>query len=121
MVDLHPVFAKLLESIAPVELSFPTAKVKYPVITITELGNRVNAVYGGEERLSGHDWQIDIWDNGKTPQKAEKMAVQVNQVLTKKGMRRYFGQLMRDPGGLQRYCMRVRFTLDELTGYVYRS
>lgn len=121
MVDLHQIIVTLLKNIAPVELAFPSAKSKFPVITITELGNNVNAVYDGKERLSEHDWQIDVWDNGKTPQKAAELAAQASAALTAKGMRRYFGQLMRDPSGLQRYCMRVRFVLDEHTFYVYRS
>lgn len=121
MVDLHPVFAALLEGIAPVELQFPSAKSKFPVITITEIGNDTDAVYDGSERLSGHEWQIDIWDDEATPQRCQELAGQVNRRLIQKGMRRYFGQLMRDASGLQRFCIRVRFRLDEQTFYVYRS
>lgn len=121
MVDLHPVFAKLLSDIAPVELAFPTAKSKFPVITVTELENTADAIYDGKERLSEHSWQFDIWDNGKTPKRCQELAAKVNARLIEKGMHRHFGQLMRDPSGLQRFCIRVRFRLDEHTFYVYRS
>lgn len=119
MVDLHPVFEQLLQPIAHVELQFPDADSLYPMITVSQLDTSAEAVLDGAERLSQQDWQLDIWDDGNTPQKVMSLADRVNNVLVSHGIRRYFGRLMRDPSGKQRFCMRVRFVLDELTGQVY--
>ena len=121
MVDLNPFFSSLLQSIAPVELTFPDADSQYPLITISQLDNNAVEVFEGKERLSQHEWQIDLWDDGKTPKRVMELAELVNARLIEHGMIRYFGKPIRDASGKQRYCMRVRFQLDERTGYVHKK
>ncbi len=121
MVDLCPVLSDMLSGIAPVELSFPEAKAKCPVITLTELPNASVAVLDGDERLTEVDWQIDVWDNGRTPKRCNDLASKVRARLTASGMTCYFGQMMRDPAAHHRYTMRFRGVLDNKNLIMYRS
>ncbi|KAA3404317.1 DUF3168 domain-containing protein [Akkermansia muciniphila] len=121
MIDLHPVIANMLKPYGRVEQVFPSTKTKFPLITILELSNNAEMVLDGVDRLSLVDWQIDIWDDGKTAQKAEGIAAQVNGAMTAAGFERYFKQQMRDPAIPQRVCMRFRGKLDEKTMIMYRS
>lgn len=120
MVDLAPVLAGLLKGIARVETSFPASTSRFPVITLSELGSTSVYAPGGRDRLVSVDWQVDVWDNGKTAEKCVKLAGQVTDTLQAAGFGRYFGQRIRDAAA-QRYCMRFRGTLDENTMRLYRS
>ena len=113
MVDLCPVLSDMLSGIAPVELSFPETKAKYPVITLTELPNASVAVLDGDERLT----EVD----GRNPKRCNDLASKVRARLTASGMTCYFGQMMRDPAAPHRYTMRFRGVLDNKNLIMYRS
>lgn len=121
MLDLHPILAKLLSPIAPVELTFPTAKASFPLITITELSSISELILDGEERLNTVSWQIDVWDGDGMQERCLQLAAEVSRTMIHSGFSRYFSQTMRDPAVPSRVCMRFRGTLDETNMMVYRS
>ncbi len=114
MVDIKPEIAEMLSELADVELSFPDVPENVPLIALTETGNSASVVLSGKDRYSVITLQLDIY--AQTPEEAERIAVSANGILTQKGIKRSFSQLLTDEK-FPRVCMRFRFGIDEETGF----
>lgn len=115
MKDILPDIARLLGDLAEVELAFPERNETLPLITLTETGNSASVVLSGRDRYSVITVQTDVY--AADPQTAREIAVSASGLLTEKGARRTFSQLITD-GKYPRVCMRFRLGLDEETGRV---
>ncbi len=115
MKDILPDIAWLLGGLAETELAFPERNETFPLITITETGNTASVVLGGKDRYSVIIVQADVY--AEDPQTARDIAVSASRILTEKGARRTFSQLITDEK-YPRVCMRFRFGIDEETGRV---
>lgn len=119
MIDILPNVAAALSDIGRVELQFPDTSAQFPVITIAEIANVADTVLDNADRLSDITVQVDVWDNGDTPETVIAMSVNISNALTQMGMKRIFGQLLPDESELQRKTMRFRCRVDEINGNVY--
>lgn len=120
MIDLNKIIADMLKNIAPVQFPFPNLESQFPLITITQVSNTADLIFDGEERLSRVVYQIDVWDNSQTPENCEKLAIQVNEEMTKAGFKRSFGQLFVEKKEPFRMCMRFSGRIDEKNYTVYQ-
>ena len=121
MTDLTQTLAALIQPICAVSLQFPDAGAKFPIATLSQLGNESAVALAGQERISLQDWQVDVFDSGTTPQTAAALAAQISAALVAVGMQRYFGQRLDDASGIWRYTMRFRGYLDEQTNRIYEG
>ena len=119
MIDILPNVAAALSDIGRVELQFPDVSADFPVITVAEIANVADTVLDNADRLSDVTVQVDVWDNGDTPETVIDMAEKANNKLTALGLRRVSAQLFPDASGLQRKTMRFRGLIDEVSGRVY--
>ena len=115
MTDILPDIAELLETAAPVELSFHDGYERLPVIVLSLLENISSVVLSGAERYSRIGIQLDIYD--EDAENAQLIACIANDILIRKGLKRSFSQLITDED-TPRMCMRYSFGLDVLTGRV---
>ena len=113
MKDYLPAVAGLLGDIADVELSFADHTVPLPCIVLSEIGNSSAVVLGGKDRYSIVSVQADIY--AESAEEVRSLALQVNSVLTDKGIKRSSSQFLTDEDK-PRMCMRYRFGIDEITG-----
>lgn len=119
MIDILPYLAKQIQPICRTSEQFPDVKAKFPLVTLSEIGNSSDTVLDGKERISAIDIQIDVWDNGKTIAKCKQLAAEISKIMTRIGLRRYYGNEIPDPAIPQRYCMRYQGKIDERDGIVY--
>lgn len=108
MVDLNRPIFLMLKDLAAVELEFPDAKAKFPVITITEITNTEDMSIEGKEVLSDITYQVDVWDNGSTREKCEEIAGKVSEIMTANHFTRVLGRGFKDVSGLNRKMMYFR-------------
>jgi hypothetical protein len=120
MVDLLPTLAEWLKPVGRVEVQFPAANDRMPVITLLEIASASSVILDSRERLSTHSFQVDVWDNGKNRKRCEEIAAQVNAVLLERGLSRSLAQSVEDPNGLHRKMMQFDCELDEQTLYIHR-
>lgn len=118
MIDLTAKIASVLKSIAPVELAWPEATFKPPLITITEVENAVNLVLQGNERLSDITFQIDVWC--KDVKSVQEMSALVSERLTALGFIRGSSMIIPDPSHIARKTMRFRALVDCANNHVYQ-
>lgn len=121
MTDLVKQAAQVCADIIDFADDFPDSAAAFPVAVITDIGNASAAVLDGVERSSTVELQIDIFDNGATPETVLAKAVAVSDMLISYGWTRYFGSRTRDGGDLQRYSMRFRCEYDNYNDAVYKA
>lgn len=114
MVDLNRPIFLLLKDIAPVELEFPSASTKMPLITLTEVSNTEDMSIEGKEVLSNITFQIDVWDNGNSRQRCEMLSCEVSKIMTANGFTRVLGRGFKDPSGLNRKTMYFKINVINL-------
>ncbi len=113
MKDILPDIARLLNSLAEIELAFPERNETLPLITLTETGNSASVILSGKDRYSIITVQADVY--AADPQTAREIAVSASGILAEKGIKRTFSQLITDEK-YPRVCMRFRLGIDEETG-----
>lgn len=115
MIDIKPLLAEELEEFAAVELTFGRTERTLPLITITEMGNRSEAVFSGKERLSRITLQLDVY--AETAQEVESLSVIASAILIGRGLKRTFFELDMSeevPRGIMRFSCGV----DEADGRI---
>lgn len=120
MIDCIPVIAGWLKDIGRVEIQFPSANSKFPVITVIEIYNSSDVVLNGIERLGSHSYQIDVWDKGTNRKRCEQIAAEVSKTMVAHGLSRSVCQSIEDGSGLHRKIMQFDCKIDEKTLNVYR-
>lgn len=108
MTDLHVPIYNLIKHIVRTELEFPEICAEFPLATITEIANVENYSVAGVELISDITFQIDVWDDGETPQRCEEIAGRINDIMTANLFTRTLGRGFRDPSGLWRKKMYFR-------------
>lgn len=108
MIDLHPALYQMLKEFGRVELEFPDTKASFPVITLCEISNIPELVVDGVELRSAVTYQVDVWDNGKNPERVEDLANAISHKLTENYFFRVMGRGLKDPSGLWRKTMYFR-------------
>ena len=115
MVDIKPQIAALLENKAEIGLSYNRNENRLPFICLTETDNSARIVINGSDRVSSIVIQLDVY--GETPKQTEELAAEVSALLTGKGGKRSFSQLITDEK-VPRRCMRFTFFADEAEGRI---
>ncbi len=115
MTDVLPAVAGLLNGLADISLAYRDGFTSLPCIVLAEIGNSSSVILSGADRYSSITLQLDVYAGDEADVRA--LAVEANDVLAAKGMKRSFAQFITDED-VPRMCMRYRFGLDEATGRV---
>ena len=108
-----------MEDIARLESQFPNIVPKFPIVIFTPFDNGADVILDGRERYTNAAFQLDIYDNGKTEERAQELAAALTERLTARGFKRGNGAHIKE-NGLFRRTLYFTGVIDEKDKMIYR-
>lgn len=118
MINIKPTIYNAIKSIADnVNDTYPSDWITFPIIQYIEEDNKTHIKTDDKEQLAYIRYKIDIWNNRST----SDIAVAVDEVLSKLGLKRTQSLDVPDTSKLKHKVMRYEGIIDVENMRVYNS